>query len=171
MYGSVIFSQSSGYVDATVVDLIELIDSQINLVLAIVIETIRSLSYCRRKGKRDFIGCVQLLYIWVRSHFKGKYEAFIRFHISTIVPIKEFCKNEWPKDQTREQWVAALRSLDPTHITWKAPWMTQEYMLYRCGEKMWVPLLRLWGVVSYAPSLVCRQYMAEQFIPTTHGLS
>ena len=35
---------------------------------------------------------------------------------------------------------------------------------------MWVPLLGLWGVISYAPLLVCRQYASEQFIPTTHGL-
>ena len=35
---------------------------------------------------------------------------------------------------------------------------------------MWVPLLSLWGVVSYAPLLVCRQYASEQFILATHGL-
>ena len=29
----------------------------------------------------------------------------------------------------------------------------------------------LWGVVSYAPLLVCRQYTSEQFIPTTHELN
>ena len=91
--------------------------------------------------------------------------------MSIVVPIFEFCKKEWPKDQTREQWVAALLSLDPAHITWKAPWMTLKHMLFGCGNKMWVPLLGLWGVVSYAPILVCRQYIAEQFIPTTHGLN
>ena len=37
-------------------------------------------------------------------------------------------------------------------------------------RQMWVPLLGLWGVVSYAPLLVCRQYVSEQFIPATHGL-
>ena len=91
--------------------------------------------------------------------------------MSTIVPIFEFCKKELPKDQTREQWVAALLSLDPIHIMWKAPWMTLKHMLFGCGNKMWVPLLGLWGVVSYAPILVCRQYAAEQFIPATHGLN
>ena len=54
VYGTLIFPQSSGYVDATVVDLIEQIDNQVNLVPAIVTETIRSLNYCRRKGKRGF---------------------------------------------------------------------------------------------------------------------
>ena len=36
---------------------------------------------------------------------------------------------------------------------------------------MWVPLLGLWGVINYAPLLVCRQYASEQFIPATHRLN
>ena len=36
---------------------------------------------------------------------------------------------------------------------------------------MWVPLLGLWEVVSYAPLLVYRQYVSEQFISATHGLN
>ena len=49
--------------------------------------------------------------------------------------------------------------------------MTLNHMLFGCGNKMWVPLLGLWGVISYALILVCRQYAAEQFIPTTDGLN
>ena len=109
--------------------------------------------------------------MWIRSHFWGKCETSIRFHMSTIVPIFEFYKKEWPKEQTKKQWVATLLSLNSTHITWKAPWMTLKHMLFGCGNKMWVPLLGLWGVVSYAPLLLCRQYAAEQFIPTTHRLN
>ena len=171
VYSILIFPQSSGYVDAAIVDLIEQIDNQVNPVLAIIAETIRSLNYCKRKGKGDFIGYVQLLYIWIRSHFWGKCEVSLKFCMSTMVPIREFYQKEWPKNQTREQWVAALRDLDPAHMTWKAPWMSQGNVLYRCGDKMWVPLLGLWGVISYAPLLVCRQYASEQFIPATHGLN
>ena len=63
VYETLIFSQSSGYIDATVVDLIEQIDNQVNPIPAIIPETIRSLNYCRRKRKGNFIGCAQLLYI------------------------------------------------------------------------------------------------------------
>ena len=49
--------------------------------------------------------------------------------------------------------------------------MNQGCVLYVCGDKMWVPLLGLWGVISYVPLLVCRQYASEQFILTTHGLN
>ena len=57
MHGVVIFPQLSGYVDVAVVDLIEHIDNQINHIPTIVAETIRSLNYFRRKGKKDFINC------------------------------------------------------------------------------------------------------------------
>ena len=57
VYDTLIFSQSPGYIDAAVVDLIEQIDNQVNPVPAIVVEIIRSLNYCRRKGERNFIGC------------------------------------------------------------------------------------------------------------------
>ena len=69
VYEILIFPQSPGYVDAAVVDLIEQINNQANPVPAIIAETIRSLNFYRRKGERDFIGCAQLLYMWIRSHF------------------------------------------------------------------------------------------------------
>ena len=69
VYGTLIFPQSPGYIDAAVIDLIEQIDNQVNPVPAIIVETIRSLNYYRRKGEGNFIGCAQLLYIWIRSHF------------------------------------------------------------------------------------------------------
>ena len=69
MYGILIFPQSPGYIDAAVVDLIKQIDNQANPIPTILAETIRSLNYYRRKGEGNFIGCAQLLYIWIRSHF------------------------------------------------------------------------------------------------------
>ena len=44
-------------------------------------------------------------------------------------------------------------------------------MLYGCGDNLWIPLLRVWGAISYAPLLVRRQYLSTQFIPATHGLN
>ena len=102
VYSTLIFPQSSGYIDATVVDLIEQIDNQINLIPAIIVETIRSLNYCRWKDEGDFIGCAQLLHIWIQSHFWGKCEASLRFCMSTMVLVRDFCQKEWSKDQTRE---------------------------------------------------------------------
>ena len=44
-------------------------------------------------------------------------------------------------------------------------------MLYSCEDNLWVPLLGVWGAISYAHLLVCRQYLSTQFIPATHGLT
>ena len=65
VYEILIFPQSLGYVDVVVVDLIKQINNQANPVPAIVVETIRSLNFCRRKGEGDFIGYAQLLYMWI----------------------------------------------------------------------------------------------------------
>ena len=65
VYGTLIFSQSPGYVDAVVVDLIEQVDHQVNPVPAIIAETFRSLNYCRRNREGSFVGCAHLLYIWI----------------------------------------------------------------------------------------------------------
>ena len=43
-------------------------------------------------------------------------------------------------------------------------------MLYRYGDKLWVPLPGLWGAISYAPLMVARQFIGKQFIPITGGL-
>ena len=98
VYGTLIFLQSPGYIDAVVVELIEQIDNQVNPVLAIIVETIWSLNYCRRKSEGNFFGYAQLLYICIQNHFWGKCEASFRFCMSTMIPIKEFCKKEWLKD-------------------------------------------------------------------------
>ncbi|KAG8473888.1 hypothetical protein CXB51_034140 [Gossypium anomalum] len=62
-----------------------------------------------------------------------------------------------------------IHNLQEEDVMWKAPWMTLSKILYRCGSFDWVPLLGIWGVVSYTPLLILRQYKAEQFIPATQG--
>ncbi|XP_040964570.1 uncharacterized protein [Gossypium hirsutum] len=41
-------------------------------------------------------------------------------------------------------------------IEWRAPWLLPDEILYRCGDFDWVPLIGIWGAVSYAPLLVLR---------------
>ncbi|MBA0878416.1 hypothetical protein Goshw_027113 [Gossypium schwendimanii] len=43
--------------------------------------------------------------------------------------------------------------------------------LQECGNFDWVPLLRVWGAIGYAPLLVLRQYRSRQFIPATQGIA
>ena len=69
IYGMIIFFKSAGYVEFATVDLFAEICKLCNPVPFIPAETIRSLSFCRKKGERDFIGYAQLLYMWLRSYF------------------------------------------------------------------------------------------------------
>ncbi|KAM3325853.1 hypothetical protein P3S67_000978 [Capsicum chacoense] len=69
-------------------------------------------------------------------------------------------------DMTKEQWVAFLHNLNAEDVTWVYP----HPLLYACGDKPWVPLLGVWGAVSYAPLLVQRQFESQLFIPQTFGL-
>ena len=91
--------------------------------------------------------------------------------MDTFVPLEEFAKKAWLIHQLREKWVAALWNLDSDSVTWKSPWFSKKSALYGCGDNLWVPLIRLWGVVSYTPLLVLRQYGSEQLIPIMHGLN
>ena len=108
----VIFLKVSNHIKVDLVDLVEQIDNQANPVPAIVAKTIRLLNFCCRKGEGQFVGCIQLLYVWTRSHFWGTYTKPLKHYIESFVPLKEFSKKDWSMHQLREQWVAVLRNLD-----------------------------------------------------------
>ncbi|MBA0618779.1 hypothetical protein Godav_028073 [Gossypium davidsonii] len=69
IYGLVIFPKALGHIDEAVTDLFDQLDRRVTPVSAILAETFRSLSACRRTGEGRFIGCAQLLLVWFHSHF------------------------------------------------------------------------------------------------------
>ncbi|KAG8490249.1 hypothetical protein CXB51_015532 [Gossypium anomalum] len=69
IYGLVIFPKVLGHLEVAVVDFFERLKQGINPVPTILAETFRSLSSYRRKGEGRFIGCAQLLNVWILSHF------------------------------------------------------------------------------------------------------
>ncbi|EOY03043.1 Uncharacterized protein TCM_017455 [Theobroma cacao] len=81
-----------------------------------------------------------------------------------------FCESEWPDYKRKEEWVTRLRRLMSIEVTWRAPWMPRMQVMYKCGDKPWVPLMGPWGAISYAPIMVRRQFGSEQFVPMTHQL-
>ncbi|KAL1172189.1 hypothetical protein V6Z11_A05G333000 [Gossypium hirsutum] len=141
----VIFPKALGHIDEAVADLFDQLGKQNTLVPAILAETIKSLSACRRTSEGRFIGCAQLLL-----------EA-------VDMPRRD--------DISEERWIDILQNLREEDVMWKAPWLVPSEFLYRCGSFDWVPLLGIWGVVRYTPLLVLRQYRARQFIPATQGLA
>ncbi|XVE92954.1 hypothetical protein REPUB_Repub01dG0148600 [Reevesia pubescens] len=70
IYGLVIFLKVLGHIEISVIDFFgQLIGNKINPTPSIVAETIRTLNFCKRKGKGRLLACTQLFYIWVQSHF------------------------------------------------------------------------------------------------------
>ncbi|XLR14569.1 hypothetical protein HN51_035478 [Arachis hypogaea] len=74
----------------------------------------------------------------------------------------------------KAQWISFFQNLTDDQIVWRAPWLAQVPILYRCGDYPWVILLLgLWGGISYAPAMLRRQLglgSLEFIIPMTHGL-
>ena len=167
----IIFPWVIGHVEVTVIDFFEQVQNHANSSLAIVPETIRSLNICRRKSSERFMGCLPMLYVWLRSHFRCEKSAFKKAYLPHSWPIKEFYENEWSIPKTKERWIAFLQIVSDMEIVWLTPWMPYVPLLYRCGDKSWVQLLGLWGAVSYAPLMVVRQLEGRQFIPATTGLA
>ena len=62
---------------------IEYENTQVNLVAAILAETILTLNHCRRTGKGAMRCYTQLLYIWMVSHIEMKKPVFNIFCGST----------------------------------------------------------------------------------------
>ena len=176
IYGLVLFPKVKGYIDGDVIKLFEKIQHHVNPIPTILAETIRSLNHCRREGKGRFHGCAQLLTVWMISHLPNlsclQYPKIVfKSRIcSDKNPLQEFSDTKWPhQTPTRNQWIDYFKELK--EVLWKAPWMCHVPILYRCGEKPWVPLIGLWGITSYAPAMVRRQLGSKQFISITHGLS
>ena len=108
IYGLIIFSKVPEHVEVAVIDVIEQIKSQANPMSTIVVETLRTLNFCRRNENEDLICYIQMLYVWIRSHFCGTNSTSLKFYMRDFSPIMHFCKMVWPRNQTRAQWVVAL---------------------------------------------------------------
>ncbi|KAG8474206.1 hypothetical protein CXB51_033536 [Gossypium anomalum] len=154
IYGLVIFPRVLGYLEVAVFDFFERLKQGVNPVPTILAETFRSLNTCRRVGKGRFIGCAQLLNVWILNHFWKVERTPFHMFSKTFAPLEAYLKKEWPKEVTEQYWVSVFQNLRAEDIT-----------------QDWVPLLGLWGGVGYAPLLVQRQFSSRQFLPATRGLA
>ncbi|KAG8492370.1 hypothetical protein CXB51_009635 [Gossypium anomalum] len=108
MYGIVIFPKALGHTDESVADLFDRLGKQNTPVLAILAETIRSLSACRRAGERRFIGCAQLLLVWFHSHFWKLDKVPCRVFFKGYSPLKEAVDRPRRDDISEERWIDIL---------------------------------------------------------------
>ncbi|MBA0881234.1 hypothetical protein Goshw_026319, partial [Gossypium schwendimanii] len=130
IYGLVIFSKALGHIDEAVIDLFNQLDRRVTPFPAVLAETFRSLSACRRTGEGRFVGCAQLLLVWFHSHFwkvdKLSYKVFSK----NYSPLKELVVTPRRDDITGEKWMAILQNLRDKDVEWKTPWMVSDEILY-----------------------------------------
>ncbi|KAG8485350.1 hypothetical protein CXB51_021782 [Gossypium anomalum] len=89
IYGLVIFPRALRHVDEAVTDLFDHLGKGVTPVPAILAETFRSLSMCRKAGESRFIGCAQLLMVWFHGHFwKVDKEGDVEWRAFWMVPDK-----------------------------------------------------------------------------------
>ncbi|KAG8480394.1 hypothetical protein CXB51_025097 [Gossypium anomalum] len=106
IYGLVVFPKVLGHIEVAVVDFFEKLKQGINPIPTILAETFKSLSSCRRKWERRFIGCA-------------------------FAPLEAYLKREWPKDVTEEHWVSVFQNLRAEDVTWRALWIHPSVLLYK----------------------------------------
>ncbi|KAG8489496.1 hypothetical protein CXB51_017511 [Gossypium anomalum] len=171
LYGLIVFPRALGYVDEATTNLFHRLSKRVTFVPVILEETFRSLGACRRAGAGRFIGCAQLLMAWFYSHFRLIDGIICRVFFENYSLLKDIVASSKKVDVPEENWIALLWNLQSGDVEWRAPWMVPGEILYRCGNFDWVPLLRIWGAIGYAPLLVLRQHGLRQFVPATHGLA
>ena len=168
IYGLVIFPKNLGYIDPSVIDLVGHVAHKGDPSTAILAETLMALNYCRRSRKKArFGGCTQLLYMWMISHLSClKYTEWflVEDHIA------EFAKSIVDR-KSKGEWIKLFKNFTCNDVIWRATWMKREKVKYQSKMEPWLPLIGIWGVISYLPLLVRRQYGSEQFIPLTQGLN
>ncbi|MBA0702076.1 hypothetical protein Goari_027540 [Gossypium aridum] len=156
IYGLVVFPKVLGHVDEAVSNLFDRLDKRVTPDPVILAETFRSLNVCRRAGEGRFIGCAQLLLVWLHSHFWKVETVSYQVFSENYSPLKELAATPRLDDITEEKWMVILQNLQEEDVEWRAPWMIPNEILYRCGEFDWVPLLKILGAIGYAPLLALR---------------
>ncbi|MBA0881729.1 hypothetical protein Goshw_001216, partial [Gossypium schwendimanii] len=137
IYGLVIFPRALGHVDEAVTDLFDRLDKGVTPVLAILVETFRSLNACRGASEGRFIGCAELLLAWLHSHFWKVDKVSYRVFFENYSPLKEVVTTPRRDDISMEKWMAILQNLQEEDVEWRAPWLLPDEILYRCGDFDW----------------------------------
>ncbi|MBA0747912.1 hypothetical protein Gogos_004778 [Gossypium gossypioides] len=78
VYGLIVFPKALGYVSVELANFLFQVEKGVNPVPAVLAETIISLNFIRRKGDERFLGCTQLLFVWMKNHFMCFISAFVK---------------------------------------------------------------------------------------------
>ncbi|KAK5842922.1 hypothetical protein PVK06_005342 [Gossypium arboreum] len=101
-----------GYVDEATTDLFHRLSKRVTSAPAILAETFRSLSACRRASASRFIG-----------HFRLIDGIVCQVFFENDSPVKDIVASSRKVDMPKENWIVLLRNLQSEDVEWRAPWM------------------------------------------------
>ncbi|MBA0755324.1 hypothetical protein Gogos_022418 [Gossypium gossypioides] len=77
-----------------------IIEKRVNPTPRILAEIIISLNFIRRKRDERFLICAQLLFVWMKCHFRCLYKCFRQVFVPSTRLIEEFLESEWHLNQS-----------------------------------------------------------------------
>ncbi|MBA0643985.1 hypothetical protein Goklo_028223, partial [Gossypium klotzschianum] len=98
----------------------------------------------------------------MKSHFRRLCKRFRQVFVPSTRPIEEFLESEKPPNQSIEECVQNLSTLTYQEIEWRALWMIRSTVIIWCDGQLWVPLIGIWGAISYSSLIVLSQYGYDQ---------
>ncbi|MBA0809262.1 hypothetical protein Gohar_024931, partial [Gossypium harknessii] len=89
LYGLIVSPKALGYVSVDLANFLFQIEKGVNTP-TVLAQNIISLNFIRRKGDRHFLRYAQLLFVWMKSHFRCLYKRFQQVFVPSTRPIEEF---------------------------------------------------------------------------------
>jgi hypothetical protein len=161
--GIFLFLTSAGRIDLGVIPMI--FSEGRSIVPAMLCETMRSLSYCRRQGEGVPMFCTQLLQLWFCSHLRHFYRLQTPYHFERHT-VSQTVKIVLPFAGNSRDWALYLLDLPLGEWSWKVTWGPAVWRPWtHCALFDGVPLPGVWGCTGYYLSLALRQFGGVQYSP------
>jgi hypothetical protein len=154
--GIFLFPTSAGRIDLGVIPIV--FSEGRSIIPAILCETVRSLSFCRRQGEGVPMFCTQLLQLWFCSHLQHFYRLQTPYHFERHT-VSQTVQIALPFTGDSRAWALYLLDLPLSGWAWKVTWGPASWMPWtHCALFDGVPLPGVWGCTGHYPSLALRQF-------------
>uniref|UniRef100_A0A2N9J7A6 DUF7745 domain-containing protein n=1 Tax=Fagus sylvatica TaxID=28930 RepID=A0A2N9J7A6_FAGSY len=161
--GIFLFPTSAGRIDLGVIPIV--FSEGRSIIPAILCETVRSLSHCRRQGEGVPMFCTQLLQLWFCSHLRHFYRLQTPYHFERHT-VSQTVDIALPFTGNSRDWASYLLDLPLGEWSWKVTWGPAVWKPWtHCALFDGVPLPGVWGCTGYYPSLALRQFGGVQYPP------
>uniref|UniRef100_A0A2N9I3P9 DUF7745 domain-containing protein n=1 Tax=Fagus sylvatica TaxID=28930 RepID=A0A2N9I3P9_FAGSY len=161
--GIFLFPTSAGRIDLGVIPIV--FSEGRSIIPAILCETVRSLSHCRRQGEGVPMFCTQLLQLWFCSHLRHFYRLQTPYHFERHT-VSQTVDIALPFTGNSRDWASYLLDLPLGEWSWKVTWGPAVWKPWtHCALFDGVPLPGVWGCTGYYPSLAPRQFGGVQYPP------